>query len=204
MLKGLILILSTDKGSPEFLLKLAAQSIQGGIDSLQLRHKGMYTPELFSLGQELVNVCRRAAIPLIVNDRIDIALALEASGVHLGQTDVPVPIARKLLGKDKIIGGTASNLEEALHLEKQDVDYIGIGHIFPTTSKLKHGPPLGVKSLGQIVQRVNAPLIAIGGINAENLELVYAAGVQGAAVISSITDSEDPCFQTKQLKKMMR
>lgn len=200
---GLQLIINTDPAPSHSYLELASKALLGGANSIQFRHKGIYNREIYSIVCQLAEICCRFSVPLIINDRVDIALAIQAAGVHLGQTDLPIKAARKLLGKDKIIGGTASNLEQAKQVEMDGADYIGFGHIYPTKTKIKHDPPVGLVVLEQVCNHVNVPVMAIGGIKEHNLDDVCAAGVCGVAIVSAISSSSDPLSQTQKFKKIM-
>jgi thiamine-phosphate pyrophosphorylase len=186
--KGLLVILSS--------VELAKQVIQEGADAIQFRHKGPYTREHFLAAQQIAYLCKEANLPFLINDRADLALALDASGVHLGQTDLPLRDTRKILGTHKLIGGTASTLEEALLAESYGADYLGLGHIFPTQSKQKDYPPIGLEMISKVKAKTQIPIIAIGGINEDNVQSVIQAGADGVAVISA-------AIRTKELKKRM-
>jgi thiamine-phosphate pyrophosphorylase len=148
-------------------------------------------------------MCEKAGVTIIVNDRIDIAIASDADGVHLGQDDFPIPLARRLLGDDKIIGGSASNIEEALECVSQSVDYIGFGPIYPTTSKEDAGPATGIEMLKRISGEVSLPVIAIGGIDSGNIHEVMRSGAYGIAVISAVCCSHEPEEATRILKEAL-
>lgn len=135
---------------------------------------------------------RRYKVPLIINDRVDVALAVDAEGVHLGQEDIPCALARKLVGPDKILGISASSVEEALQAEKDGADYLGVGAVFPTGTKADAGDAIGLEKLRVIRQSVNIPIVAIGGINAGNAAAVAATGVAGLSVVSAIVSAPDP------------
>jgi thiamine-phosphate pyrophosphorylase len=139
----------------------------------------------------------------MVNDRIDIALLSGADGVHLGKEDIPVKYARKLLGKNKIIGGTAHSIKEAVQREKEGADYIGFGHIYLTHSKIKTDKPKGTAYLKKIVQKIRIPVLAIGGINPANIKEVMKTGVHGAAVIGAVVKSNNPVKAVKELRKII-
>ncbi len=173
-------------------LELAELAMRGGANIIQLRDKHLPAKELFALAVAMRTLTLAFGTLFIVNDRADIALAANADGVHLGQTDLPIPAARKILGKDKIIGGTASTLEEALAVEREGADYIGFGHIFPTMSKEKPTPPRGLEHLREVVCAVKIPVMAIGGITVENAESVLKTGAQSLAVISAVATAESP------------
>lgn len=193
--QGLYVLLSS--------FEIAFKAIQGGADAIQFRHKGTYTFEKLETARKIRSLCRSANIPFIVNDRCDIALELEADGIHLGQDDMPISMARKLLGPKKIIGATASTVEQALTAEAQGADYVCMGHIYPTSSKAKDYPPLGLGILKKTKEQLKIPLLAIGGISIQNALTVILQGVQGIGVISAIEHSSDPIATTKHLKKML-
>ncbi len=184
-------------------VQLAELSMQGGADIVQLRDKALSTKDLFASAVGIRALSLAYGKVFIVNDRADIALASNADGVHLGQTDLPIAAARKILGNDKLIGATASTIDDALKAEQDGADYIGFGHIFPTTSKEKPSPPTGVAMLRDVLQAVKIPVIAIGGISEKNIESVWQTGVQSVAVISAVASAENPRAATERLKKIM-
>jgi len=181
-------------------LELTGQGIQGGADVIQFRQKTGSTRELIDTAQLMQKICRAAGVPLIVNDRLDVALAIDADGVHLGQDDFPIDLARRLLGTDKIIGGSASNLEEARKCRQQGADYIGLGPIYTTSSKDDAGPVCGLELLKQVAEQIPLPIIAIGGIQAENIDELLAAGAYGVAIISAICCRPDPEAATRAMR----
>jgi thiamine-phosphate pyrophosphorylase len=172
--------------------KLAGFAVAGGAGTIQFRDKTRCTRDSIDSARTLKRICSLAGVPLIINDRVDIALAVDADGVHLGRDDLPIPAARKLLGANKIIGGSAGNIEDALRAQEEGADYIGFGHIFPTQSKDKPSPPVGLGALHEVCRRVKIPIIAIGGITLEKIEPVILAGAFGAAVIGAVCASKDP------------
>ena len=180
--------------------ELAEMAIAGGADTIQFREKNRSTKELVDIAETLRRVCRARNVPLIINDRVDIALAVDADGVHLGQRDLPVAVARKLLGPEKIIGGTAATLDEAIAVQNEGADYLGFGHIYSTTSKQKHGAPKGPEALAEICGALAIPVIAIGGIDQENFLPVFDAGAWGIAVIASVCAASDPTRAARELK----
>ena len=139
-----------------------------------------------------------------VNDRIDVAIASEADGVHLGQNDFPIPLARKLLGKDRIIGGSAATLEELEICIREGADYVGFGPVYPTGSKIDAGPVSGIDILKRIVESSPVPVIAIGGIDPDNASRVMGAGAHGIAVISAVCCRENPKEATRELHAFVR
>jgi len=173
-------------------LELARLAVQGGADAIQYRQKLGSTRSLIETAREMKRVCEAGGAVFIVNDRVDVALASGADGVHLGRDDFPIPMARDLLGPDRIVGGSASNLEEAAACVRDGADYVGFGPVFPTTSKADAGPAGGLEALRSISSSVGAPVIAIGGINEENAGRVMGSGAHGIAVISAVCCRPDP------------
>jgi thiamine-phosphate pyrophosphorylase len=182
-------------------VELAKFAIAGGADTIQFRDKSRSTRELIETAEALGAVCASKGVSLIINDRADIALAVDADGVHLGRGDLPIRTARSLLGPDKIVGGTASTLEEAIEAERDGADYVGFGHIYPTSSKEKPGEAKGPGSLIEICAALTIPVIAIGGINHANFAPVIDAGAWGIAVIGAVCASKDPEAAAADLRR---
>jgi thiamine-phosphate pyrophosphorylase len=179
---------------------LARLAIDGGADTIQLRDKTKGAGELVEIARTVGEVCKAAGVLFIVNDRADIALAAGADGVHLGQNDLPVGVARTIMGDGKIIGGSASTLDEAIEVEEQGADYVGFGHIYATASKIKEGPPKGPAVLREVSKTLNIPVIAIGGIGIDNVVSVMNAGAWGVAVIGAVCADDDPASAARRLK----
>ena len=154
--------------------------------------------------RRIKRLCAEAGVSFIVNDRLDVAIAAEADGVHLGQDDFPAPLARRLFGKDKIIGGSAAILDEALKCYEDGVDYVGFGPIFTTSSKEDAGPVSGIEKLKEVVKAIPVPIIAIGGITPENTPDVLEAGAAGIAVISTVCSAPNPEAATQQLLQALQ
>ncbi|MBI5605480.1 MAG: thiamine phosphate synthase [Deltaproteobacteria bacterium] len=173
-------------------LELAELAIAGGADTIQFRWKSGPTREMIRIAREMQALCREAGVTFIVNDRLDVALASQANGIHLGQDDFPIPLARKILGKEVVIGGSANTLEEARKCFLEGADYVGFGPVFPTSSKEDAGPAGGLDLLAQVVREIPLPVIAIGGIAKSNTLQVIGAGAYGIAVISAVCCQEDP------------
>ena len=173
-------------------LDLAQLALAGGADCIQYRRKSGTTRELIEEARSLVGICRRANVPLVVNDRIDVAIAADAMGVHLGQHDFPLTLAREWMGPDRIIGGSASTLEMALEVQKAGADYVGFGALYTTGSKPDASAPQGPAALGEVARALEIPVIAIGGITGGFIEEVMAAGAHGVAVIAAVVSAEDP------------
>jgi thiamine-phosphate pyrophosphorylase len=188
----LCFIADSEAAAGSDVLELVAEAVKGGATIIQLRGKNWISRDLLDLGLKAVRLLRPEKVPVIINDRVDIALACEADGVHLGQDDMPIFHARKLLGKNRIIGLSAATVEEAEAAEKSGADYIGAGPVFSTLSKRNLGPLLGLDGLRAIRRKVQIPVLAIGGISMGNAFDVVSAGADGLAVISAITAAPNP------------
>lgn len=184
-------------------LELTRLAIRGGADTIQFRQKSGATREMIDIARQLKQLCTEANVTFIVNDRVDVAIAAEADGVHLGQDDFPIPLARELLGESRIIGGSAVTLEEAQKCLAEGADYIGFGPVYPTTSKEDAGPVTGIGLLKQAVKAIPLPIIAIGGVNVENTPEVVRAGAHGIAVIAAVCCQENPEEATRVLYQAM-
>jgi len=184
--------------------QLTQLAIKGGADTIQFRQKSGSTREMIKLASEMKTLCAENGVTFIVNDRVDIAIAAEADGVHLGQNDFPIPLARKLVGEDVIIGGSAATMEEAQTCLSEGADYVGFGPVYPTTSKEDAGPVSGAELLKKLVQSISLPIIAIGGVSVENVHEVMKAGAHGIAVISAVCCQEDPEQATRALDQVLQ
>lgn len=182
------------------VVKTAAQN---GVTAVQLREKECNTKEFILLAIQLKKVLDPLNIPLIINDRVDIAMAVDASGVHLGQQDMPVSIARKLLGNDKIIGLSVETEEDVANSKCLKIDYLGISPIFKTPTKTDTLGEWGLEGLKKTAIQTDYKLIAIGGINMENARDVIIHGADGIAVVSAICAAEDPGKATAQLREII-
>lgn len=179
------------------------EAIRGGVTLVQLREKEISSKEYLELAQRVKTVTDRHGIPLIINDRADIALAIDADGIHLGPEDLPVPIARKLLGYGKIIGASAASVDEAMLFQAQGADYLGVGALFPTATK-QGTEKVCLEDLRAIKSAVHIPVVAIGGIKAENATPVMETGVDGVAVVSAIMDQADIREAARQLLSLLK
>ena len=179
--------------------QLAEMAIKGGADTIQIRQKSGTTRQLIEVVQELQSLCTRYGVPLIVNDRADIALAVGAAGVHFGQDDLPIAIGRRIFPRNTIIGASARTEDQLKQAVVDGADYIGFGPIYRTYSKLNAESPKGLKALRTVSEIVNCPVIAIGGINADTVYETIRAGAHGVAVISAVCAQPDPVFATRQL-----
>lgn len=183
------------------LKNVVEDAIKGGVTLVQVREKDISTREFYKVALEVKEVTDKYKVPFIINDRIDIAQAVDADGVHLGQDDMPLTIARKILGEEKIIGISVGNVEEAKEAERDGADYVGIGAVFFTGSKKDIDTPIGVEGLKEIVDSINIPSVAIGGVNEENTADIMRTGTDGIAVISAILNNEDVKIAAENLKK---
>ena len=175
-------------------------AIQGGVTLVQLREKTADSRQFLETALRVREVTDRYGIPLIINDRIDIALACNAAGVHLGQQDIPCKIAREILGPDKLIGVTAKTVEQAIQAERDGADYLGCGALFPSGAK-PEAQPMTLSTLSEILTSVHIPVTAIGGINAENVYLPVEAGANGVAVVSAILGQPDVSAAARKLRE---
>lgn len=162
------------------------EAIKGGVTLVQVREKEASSGEFYKVALEIKEVTDKYKIPLIIDDRIDIALAVDAAGVHLGQSDLPLKKAREILGKEKIIGISVGSVSEAKEAEIGGADYLGIGTIFFTGTKKDIKLPIGIEGLTEIVRSINIPSVAIGGIDQRNVKEIMRSGTSGVAVISAI------------------
>lgn len=174
------------------LASIVEAAVEGGVSIVQIREKGVSSRAFLAAAMELKSALDAAGRPLIVNDRLDIALACGAAGVHLGQSDLPCAAARRIVGPDMIIGVSVSTVEEAIEAEREGADYLGISSVFATPTKVDTPPPVGLAGLRAIRERVRLPLVAIGGIHAGNAADVVRAGADGVAVVSAIMAAPDP------------
>jgi thiamine-phosphate diphosphorylase/hydroxyethylthiazole kinase len=181
------------------LVKIVEESIKNGVTIVQLREKKMETREFMKLAKSVKQITDHYQVPLIINDRIDVALAIDAAGVHLGQSDMPVNIARKLIGNNKIIGATVGNELEALQAFKMGADYLGTNPIYSTPTKTD-SPVMGIKLFQKICESTSLPIVGIGGIDIHNVEEVISAGADGIAVVSAICSAPDIADATSKLK----
>ena len=181
------------------LPSLVEESVSAGATLIQFRAKSLDTSDFLNLSCQIKEVARKHKVPLIINDRVDIALACDASGVHLGQKDLPLKAARALLGKKRIIGISISSVEEARAAEAQGADYLGVGPIYYTASKRDLPRIVGIEGLKAIKAEVKIPLLAIGGITIERSPEVAASGADGMAVISAVWGADDIASATKAL-----
>ena len=189
---------STGFSEEEFLRRTEA-ALRGGVTLLQLREKDKTTREYLELAQAVHALTRKYDVPLIIDDRLDIALAMDAEGVHLGQSDLPIDLARRILGPDKIIGATAKTVPQAWEAYEQGADYLGVGAIYPTTTKVKT-ILTSTDTLRDICNAVPIPVNAIGGLNRDNIDILAGIPIAGICVVSAIMKADDPEKAAAELK----
>ncbi|MDH7498830.1 MAG: thiamine phosphate synthase [candidate division NC10 bacterium] len=197
---SLYLVLDPELAPARPLTELAREAIEGGVSLLQLRYKGGKCREFLELAKRMKEISAEGRVPLIINDRLDIALAAGADGVHLGQEDLPPQEARRILGPQIILGVSAANLQEAQEAERAGASYLGLGSIFPTASKPDAGRPIGTEVIAEVSRAVHIPVVAIGGIQIDNVEEVIRKGASGVAVISALLQAPDIKKAAQQLK----
>lgn len=189
---------STNFTEEEFLSRVE-QAIMGGATLLQLREKERTTREYMELAEKVQIIAKRYGIPLIIDDRVDVALAIGADGVHVGASDLPVAVARKLMGRDKIVGATAKNVPWAKEACEQGADYLGVGAIYPTTTKVRT-VLTSVETLRDICNAVPILVNAIGGLNKDNIDILKGVPVAGICVVSAIMKADAPKQAAMELK----
>ena len=183
------------------------QAILGGVTLVQLREKNLDSRAFFEQALAIKAICQKHNVPLLINDRVDIAQAIDADGVHIGQSDLPCAIVRQILGKDKIIGVSARSVEQAVQAKQDGADYLGVGAMFATTTKTD-AKTVSVETLAKIRQAVDLPIVAIGGVNADNLPALHeqlAAAhttIDGVAVVSAILANDNPQLAAHTLKQI--
>ncbi len=191
----------TDSGAyseSEFLFRVE-EALRGGVTILQHREKDKSTREYIKLAEKVHEIAKRYSVPLIIDDRVDVAMAIDAEGVHLGQSDMPVATARKLLGSDKIIGATAKTVEQALIAYGDGADYLGVGAIYPTTTKVKT-VLTSVETLEDICEAVPIPVNAIGGLNKDNVDILTGIPIAGICAVSAIMSADEPMKAASELR----
>ncbi|TKX73877.1 thiamine phosphate synthase [Halorubrum sp. GN11_10-6_MGM] len=190
---------SAGRSTPE----VVAAALEGGVDVVQLRDKATTDRERYETGLRLRELTAEAGVPLLVNDRIDLAAAIDADGVHLGQSDLPVAVARERLGEDAVVGVSASTVEQAETAAAAGADYLGVGAVYGTDSKDVSGDRdgIGTERIAAIADAVAVPVIGIGGIDAGNAAPVVEAGATGVAALSAVTAAEDPAAATAALRE---
>lgn len=181
------------------LCEAVEQAITGGCTMVQLREKNISSLDFYNLAKAVRHITNKYNVPLIINDRIDIALSMGAQGVHIGQSDIPASVARKIIGRDMLLGVSASFLPEAIRAQDDGADYLGVGAMFPTGTK-SDAAAVSMNELQKIRKAVNIPIVAIGGINKENASQLIGIGINGLAVVSAIISQPDIKQAATELK----
>ena len=195
----LSLYLVTDKSDDvEKFLNTIEKAIKGGVTVVQIREKTADTLDFYNLALKVKEITTKYKVPLIINDRVDIALAIDADGVHVGQSDMPCDVTRRLIGEDKILGVSAATVSEAKKAEKDGADYIGTGAVFPTATK-DDAPSVTKEGLKEVVDSIDIPVVAIGGINHDNASELKDTGIAGLSVVSAIMSAENPKKASEEL-----
>jgi thiamine-phosphate pyrophosphorylase len=198
------LYLVTDRGMTQGrdLLWVLQQALDGGVKGIQLREKDLVGRELFFLAEAARKLTQRYHALLLINDRIDIALAMDADGVHLSTASIPIESARALLGRQQLLGASTHSLEEAQEAERSGADFVVYGPVYFTPSKASYGSPQGLAALKKVVEKLSLPIYAIGGIKPENIADTRRTGVRGVALISAVMSAADPENATKEILKL--
>ena len=181
-------------------LKKVEEACRSGVTLVQLREKECSTREYYELAKKVKTITDMYQIPLIIDDRVDICLAVDASGVHIGADELPVDVVRNMIGNDKILGVTAKTVERALEAEKHGADYLGVGAIYPTTTKVIT-QPTSIETLRKIATTVSIPIVAIGGIKEDNMEPLKGTGIAGVAIVSEIMKADNIQEKCQSLRK---
>jgi thiamine-phosphate pyrophosphorylase len=200
---NLYLITDRQAGRGRDLCLVVEEALKGGVKAIQLREKDLSSREQYELARELRKLTIRYKAALFINDRVDIALAVDADGVHLGLSSLPIPLARNLLGGNRLIGVSCHNQENAIAAQNSGADFITYGPVFHTPSKAVYGPPIGIDSLREVVPRLRIPVFALGGINIFNTSEVISAGAYGIALISAVIAAENPREEAKTLLSLL-
>ena len=191
-------LVTDDSSDEEKFLNTIEEGIKGGVSVVQIREKTAETLDFYNLALKVKKITSKYNVPLIINDRVDVALAIDAEGIHVGQSDMPCDITRKLIGNDKILGVSAATISEAKKAEKDGADYIGTGAVFPTATK-DDAPSITKKDLKEIVESINIPVVAIGGITLDNACELLDTGISGLSVVSAIMSAENPKKASEEL-----
>jgi thiamine-phosphate pyrophosphorylase len=199
---GVYLVTQESLSAGRTTREVVEAAIAGGVDVVQLREKGRSARERYHLGRQLRALTREAGVTFVVNDRVDLARAVDADGVHLGDEDLPLPVAREALGADALVGRSVSFVDDAVAAENAGADYLGVGAVYETGSKDDIDDDeyaVGPERVGDIAAAVDIPVVGIGGITADNAAPVVEAGADGVAVITAITRAEDPEAATRDI-----
>ena len=186
----LYLVTNRYQDSLESFLEKVETACRSGVTIIQLREKTLTTNQYYQLAKQVKEITDAYQVPLIIDDRLDVCLAVDAAGLHIGDDELPVPVARQVLGPDKILGVTAKTVKRALEAEEGGADYLGTGAIFPTTTK-ENAPITLISTLKDICQTVSIPVVAIGGLTSENIDQLIGTGIAGVAVVRDLMQAED-------------
>ena len=186
----LYLVTNRYQDSLESFLEKLETACRSGVTIVQLREKNLTTNQYYQLAKQVKEITDAYQVPLIIDDRLDVCLAVDAAGLHIGDDELPVLVARQVLGPDKILGVTAKTVKRALEAEEGGADYLGTGAIFPTTTK-ENAPITLISTLKTICQRVAIPVVAIGGLTSENIDQLIGTGIAGVAVVRDLMQAED-------------
>ncbi|MDU4442176.1 MAG: thiamine phosphate synthase [Streptococcus mitis] len=186
----LYLVTNRYQDSLESFLEKIETACRSGVTIIQLREKNLTTNQYYQLAKQVKEITDAYQVPLIIDDRLDVCLAVDAAGLHIGDDELPVSVARKILGSEKILGVTAKTVKRALEAETSGADYLGTGAIFPTTTK-ENAPITLISTLKTICQRVAIPVVAIGGLTSENINQLIGTGIAGVAVVRDLMQAED-------------
>ena len=186
----LYLVTNRYQDSVERFLEKVETACRSGVTIVQLREKNLTTNQYYQLAKQVKEITDAYQVPLIIDDRLDVCLAVDAAGLHIGDDELPVSVARQVLGPDKILGVTAKTVKRALEAEEGGADYLGTGAIFPTTTK-ENAPITLISTLKTICQRVAIPVVAIGGLTSENIDQLMGTGIAGVAVVRDLMQAED-------------
>jgi len=200
---SIYLVTDRDLMSTETLEEAVEQAIVGGCTLVQLREKDCSAHDFYNTAVKIKEITDKYNVPLLINDRLDIALAVDAAGVHVGQSDLPVSVVRKIIGEDKIIGISAGTLEEALKGQRDGADYLGVGAMYATGTK-KDANPTSMEELKKIRENVSLPIVVIGGINKERIKDFEGIGIDGLAIVSAIIAQKDIVEATRELKTIFK
>ncbi|MBV7365842.1 thiamine phosphate synthase [Streptococcus vulneris] len=198
----LYLVTNRYQDSLESFLEKIERACLSGVTIVQLREKNLTTNQYYQLAKQVKEITDAYQVPLIIDDRLDVCLAVDAAGLHIGDDELPVSVARKVLGPEKILGVTAKTVKRALEAEEGGADYLGTGAIFPTTTK-ENAPITLISTLKTICQRVAIPVVAIGGLTSENIDQLIGTGIAGVAVVRDLMQAEDIEAKTQAFLKKL-
>lgn len=197
---SIYLVTDRDLMSTETLEEAVEEAIKGGCTLIQLREKNCSSLDFYNTAVNVKKITDKYNVPLLINDRLDIALAVDAAGVHVGQSDLPCSVVRKIMGEDKIIGVSAGNLDDALRAQEDGADYLGVGAMYATGTK-KDAKPTSMDELKKIRENISIPIVVIGGINKDRIEDFKGIGIDGLAIVSAIIAENDIRKATEEIRE---